>query len=302
MKKLFLKIIAAAFAVVTVFAFAGCSKTSRLEITLNLYDADSETTVERTLSFDLYGNLAPKAVAAVKELINDGYFADCVFYKQNKDNGTTANMSNLVFFGGLKRTGDTVTRNEKVAIPDADFTKNGTTGSNLTNSKGYLGLWRTWYSAKNYNNSGFENSYSTIYAPTTSISGFNNNFCVFAKYSDADDLDVLDEIIAILGESDYVTEYTCWYTANTDGNLVDADGGVLAWEAVKTDEYAINGTPVWNCMKTEEFEEIQEDLDVYSSEADKSRVSANKSTEFDSYTITIANADKLSIVSIEIIK
>ena len=257
----------------------------KLQVEVVVYDAETETTGSETISFDMYEGLAPKAVAAVKQAVKDGKYNDCVLYEQSTANGTS--VSSQLMFGGLKKSGSSYERAEQTAVPDADFEKNGTTGSNLTNSLGYLGLWRTWNTTKSFSTDGFKNSTTQIYMPKSDITSYNGYFCVFAKYSTQEDLDVINDIVALFGNSDYYTEYTCYFTADRDGRLVkDADG-----------------KPTWNIMTTESFEEAEESnsIRVYAAADDPDNENVSKvDTQYDKYTVKIVNSDKLSIKSIQV--
>ena len=196
MKKFVIGVLTIALAALTLFAMTACDKIVKLEITLSLYDAEDEAMEEKTITFDMYENLAESAVNAVRDAVNGGAYDDCVFYVQSVDRGTS--VSSQLMFGGLKKSGKSYVKVEQAAVPTAEFEKNGVMGSNLKNLKGYLGLWRSWDSWKSYSTSGFDRSSAVIYMPTTdSISAYDGNFCVFAKYSAEDDLDVIESLIAL---------------------------------------------------------------------------------------------------------
>ena len=279
MKKFVIGVLTIALAALTLFTMTACDKIVKLEITLSLYDAEDEAMEEKTITFDMYENLAESAVNAVRDAVNGGAYDDCVFYVQSVDRGTS--VSSQLMFGGLKKSGKSYVKVEQAAVPTAEFEKNGVTGSNLKNLKGYLGLWRSWDSWKSYSTSGFDRSSAVIYMPTTdSISAYDGNFCVFAKYSAEDDLDVIESLIALLEDEDNYTEYTCYYTADADGKLAhDAEG-----------------KPVWNIVATENFDDVD---NVYDSADDKTQDSF-KDTQYDSYTVQIPDENKIKIESIRI--
>lgn len=279
MKKFVIGVLTIALAALTLFTMTACDKIVKLEITLSLYDAEDEAMEEKTITFDMYENLAESAVNAVRDAVNGGAYDDCVFYVQSVDRGTS--VSSQLMFGGLKKSGKSYVKVEQAAVPTAEFEKNGVMGSNLKNLKGYLGLWRSWDSWKSYSTSGFDRSSAVIYMPTTdSISAYDGNFCVFAKYSAEDDLDVIESLIALLEDEDNYTEYTCYYTADADGTLArDAEG-----------------KPVWNIVATENFDDVD---NVYDSADDKTEESS-KDTQYDSYTVQIPDENKIKIESIRI--
>lgn len=278
MKKFIIGILTFALAALTLFTMTACDKIVKLEISLTVYNADKSTTEEKTVTFDMYENLADDAVNAVRDAVNGGAYADCVFYVQSTDRGTS--VSDQLMFGGLKKSGGSYVKAEQAAVPSAEFEKNGVTGSNLKNLKGYLGLWRGWDSWKGYATSGFERSTATMYMPTVeSISGYDGNFCVFAKYSTEDDLAVIDSVISLLGNADNYDQYTCYYTANADGSLKTVDGN-----------------PVWNIVLTENFDDVD---DAYSSEDDSTNADP-QDKQYDQYTVKILKEGKLKVNKIEI--
>lgn len=285
MKKIIIGILTFALLFATLATATGCSKIVKLQVEVVVYNTETKTTEEKTISFDMYEGLAPNAVAAVKQAIKDGKYSDCVLYEQSTSNGVST--SSQLMFGGLKKSGSTFERVQQTAVPNADFEKNGTTGSNLTNSLGYLGLWRTWDTTKSFTNNGFTNSTTQIYMPKSDLTSYNGYFCIFAKYTSQDDLDVINDIISLFGSTDYYTEYTCYFEADRDGRLVkDADGN-----------------PVWNIMTTEEFDEATENstVSVYSSADDPDNENSTKiDTQYDKYTVKIVNSDKLDIKSFQV--
>lgn len=280
MKKLFIKMLTALVAVIMVFSLTGCDKVVKLQFTLSVYDVDKSSMVDKTITYSMYENLAPVAVKEVKRLVKDGYYDNAIFYKQSTASGTS--VGSQMFFGGLNRNGGVITQAEKVAIPRADFKQNGTDGTNLTNKEGYLGLWRTWDTTKTFRTNGFENSYSTMYIPTSDLSSYDGYFCVFAKYASEDDLSVLQMIKSLLGNSEYTTEYTCWFECDSDGRLVTE-----------------NEAPVWHITATEDFDDVDANT-VYTSDKDPDQNTAAKDTAYDKYTVTLVNADRLVIKSVKV--
>ena len=285
MKKFLVKLFTLLVATVMVLSMSACGeKIVKLKFTLSVYDIEEQTMVEETLTYNMHQSLAETAVKEVKKLVEDGYFDNCVFYKQSKSNGVA--VSTQLFFGGLNRVGTEITQNAPVAIPDAEFEKNGVTGSNLINDVGYIGLWRTWDTTKSYSTSGYGKTISTMYMPTASLSSYNGNFCVFAKYASSDDLAIIENIIDLLATTDYVTEYTCYYSANDDGELIDANGEVLEFD--ESTGMLVSGAPVWNIVSSASFEEDKPE-NIYNNE---------DYTQYNEYTISVLNADKLVIKDI----
>lgn len=280
MKKFVIGILTFALSVFTLFSMTACDKIVKLTFSLTVYNEDTSAREQKTLTFDMYENLAETAVAAVRDAVNNGSYDDCVFYKQNTYK--TENLSSQLMFGSLKKSGGSYEKVTQAAVPGAEFEKNGVTGSNLTNSVGYLGLWRSWSSNNDdgYKTSGYDKSTASLYMPTDDLSSYNGYFCVFAKYSTQEDLDLINDIVALFDSSENYTEYTCYYTANADGTLY-LDG---------------EGNPVWNIVLSSAFDDV---TNAYDS-GDDPTAGTNPDTQYDSYTATVLNAEKLAITDITV--
>src|SRR5574344_704612 len=79
MKKLSSKIVAAFLTLLMVFSLSACaeiengSKIHRIKITLSFYDADG-VAEDADVYAKLFVNFAPKTIAHIEELINNGYY------------------------------------------------------------------------------------------------------------------------------------------------------------------------------------------------------------------------------------
>jgi hypothetical protein len=282
MKRFLNFLMIAVLAVVFVLPATACGeKISKLNITLAIYDVEDEKTENVTLSFDLYDNLAPDAVSAVKTWVKDGYYNGLVFYQQSKY--INQSTSSQIMYGGYKLVDGVLTQNSQKLLESAEFEKNGTIGSNLTNVKGAIGLWRDWAGDSNYKNSGYGKTNSTLYIPTTSLtSTYDGYFCLLGKYSASNDLAIIEQIVELMANTDYYTKYTCYYEADEDGTLK-----------------LVDGNPVWKSMLTEDFDDAT-DLPVYKYASDATASATNPNTGYESYTVSILNADKLMVKSISV--
>ena len=122
-----------------------------------------------------------------------------------------------------------------------EFEYNGTTGSNLTVSKGSIVLWRSYYATDNNfktSDNAQNSGRATWFIPTSSNSGYDGYFCVFAQFDTEDTanakaLSVLDEIFS---NGSYYTEYVVYYTGTYDTTKVDDNYG-LTFNAVKKADF-----------------------------------------------------------------
>ena len=274
--KRFLKLLmVAVLAVVFVLPLSACGeKITTLNVNVSIYNTEDEKVEEKTIKFDLYDNLASEAVSAVKSWVNEGYYNGLVLYKQSKY--INKDTPSQIMYGGYKLADGKLVKNAQKILPDAEFEKNGTIGSNLSNVKGAIGLWRDWSgTSQGYKYSGFEQTNSTLYIPTTSLaSTYDGYFCLLGKYSTSDDLAVIEQITTLLANEDYYTSYTCYYEANDDGSLK-----------------LVDGQPVWVSMLTEDYNDAKDDLSVYTAKDGEDK-------SFESYTVSVLKADKLTIKSI----
>lgn len=236
MKKLFklaVNFMALALMAVCAFSFSACEDIKKVELKLSLYNySDSTFYAEDDVKFsvELYRHLAPKTVDKVLEHVKAGYYDNAIFYKET-------GYSWQIMIGDLKFEDGELKQNLiNGKLPSeiyGEFEANGTTGSNLVNEKGYIGIWRSYYAsdASYKTSSEARNSgRATWYIPTSSISDYNGNFCVFAQYDTEDTANAkaISAISAIFSNSDYYTEYVIYYTG---------EYGELEFHAVKKSEW-----------------------------------------------------------------
>ncbi|MBR0189179.1 MAG: peptidylprolyl isomerase [Clostridia bacterium] len=243
MKKLFkiaVNFMAVALMAVATFGFAACEDIKKLELSLNLYNyTDNAFYAENDVKFsvDLYRHLAPKTVDAVLEHVKNGYYNGAIFYEQN----------GIIMVGDLKidENGNVVQNLIGGKLPSeiyGEFESNGTTGSDLVNKKGSIGIWRSYYAndtdtyktSSNARNSGR----ATWYIPTSEKSDYNGYFCIFAQYDTEDTANAkaIEAITAIFANADYYTEYVIYYTGEYNAEKPDENYG-LEFHAVKKDDF-----------------------------------------------------------------
>lgn len=200
-------------------SLAACEDIKKVEVIVAVYDIDSGKQVEKTVEVSLYRHLADDTVDAIKSYVENGFYDGLSFYKF-ADSDT-----NRIMIGNLKAENGTVN------LHDADYVKNvegefnaaGVVGSDLKNTEGSIGLWRTWFENGGYNknsDAAFSSGRATLYMPTSDISAYDGYFCVFGKFDleDSETKEAVSLIKAVLGSSDYSTSYTVYYTGEY-GNL-----------------------------------------------------------------------------------
>ncbi len=298
--KIFVNILAVAMLAGACLGLTGCGEDIRkLEVTVSVYDADEGDAVEKKLTIDLYRHLAPETVDAVLEYINAGYYNDTFFYE-------ISDYSSQIMVGDLKFSADKEI--EQVlfngAIPPAiegEFERGGTTGSNLTNKEGSIGLWRTWTATDDATASnGFDTSTSvntgraTWFMPTADLSSYDKWFCVFAQV-DLEDEDnketweLIKTALAFDTETLYST-YTVYYTGEYDATEADANYG-LTFNVYEGDK--------------EEFDEQVENGDIDAFEAEGGEYVAYNAYEIKVPLVNKGNSSKQAagarIVSVAVI-
>lgn len=243
--RLFINLIAGIMLVLSCFCLVGCEDIVTLEVVVSVYDFDNEEWYDEedtTLTIDLYRHLADQTVDAVVSYVNEGYYNDLVFYSMPYSEGSKTFM-----VGDFRMQGLNVVQTERKPMLDGEFEKGMTTGSNLTNVKGALGLWRTWYAqdagANAYKASnGMDTGSATWFFPTTAISGYNGYFCIFGQIDleDESNAKAMSAIEQALKTKNTCSEYVVYYT---NGENYTYDNSV-----------ANNGL-TFNCMPSEDFAE-----------------------------------------------
>lgn len=250
----FKKIIVAAMAFLMTFvctiSFAGCGKDIKeVDVKISLYDFTNSAYKDYSLDIDLYGHLAPTTVAQISNFIKSGYYNDTVFYKM-------ANYDDQLMIGDLKYDPDLQENEgfylnaEKPTIK-GEFKYGGTTGSNLKNKEGSIGLWRTWAaqdSSYNAGSTGMETGSATWFIPTKTLSAYDDYFCVFGQYNvnDEDNKETITDIKALFSNTARYEEFVIYYTGEYD-NLT------------------------FHCVKAEDFDE-EEIVDLFEAEENSAQL------------------------------
>lgn len=214
LKRLFVCILAVITAGLCTFGLTGCIEDLRkMELNIKVYNFTDAKYEDHTMDIDLYRHLAPKTVDAIVGYVNGGYYNDTVFYKMSE-------YSSQIMIGDLKFDEDDgfYKNAEKPTLP-GEFKYGGTNGSNLLNKKGSLCLWRTWDAYNNtYKTSvGTDTGSATWFIPTSSISSYNDWFCVFGQYdvnatNNSKAMTALEAAFGKVDETDNYVEYEIYYT------------------------------------------------------------------------------------------
>ena len=273
--KVFANVMAIAITVVAGLSLSACEDIKKVELDLNIYDYENAAVYsaeESTLTLDLYRHLAPKTVDKIIEYVNAGYYNNAIFYKDSA-------YSNQIMVGDLKmdENGNITQNLIDGKLPSqiyGEFEYNGTYGSDLVSSKGYVGLWRSWYEFNDntYKTSnGMDSARATMYFPTSSISNYKGYFCVFAKYDTKETVNsaTYTALTAAFG-SDNTVKYVIFFTGEYDESKADKNYGLI-----------------FNAVLESEFEYDDEDKTLYNGK--KIFVAEDKQfVEYNFKTITVA--------------
>ncbi len=238
LKKIFINLVVVVMLVAACFSFAGCKDVREMELTVSVYNNETDKVEEVTLTVELYGHLAKQTVDAIEGYINDGYYNDAIFYMFSD-----STYSKQLMLGDLKYVdGEIVQNTIKPELEKAEFTRGGTKGSNLVSEKGTIGLWRSWYESDaeyRTNSNALTSGRATWYMPTSTISSYEDWFCVFAKidFEEEGNEDAFNTIIDGCNTSlaDY-TEYVIYYTGEYDETKADENHG-LTFHCVEKEDY-----------------------------------------------------------------
>ncbi len=225
------------------FSLTGCIEDiKKVELTIAVYDYENNQMYEEsdvTLTLELYRHLAPNTVDAIMGYIEDGYYDNAVFYKME-------GRDSQLMVGDLKLNGSVIEQNAIKPAIDGEFEKGGTTGSNLTNKKGAVGLWRTWnaYDGSYTTSTSTDTGRATWFMPTETISSYDTWFCVFAQIdmNDTSNSNAITAIINAFGSDGNYEEYEIYYTGEYDAEKVDENHG-LKFNIVPEDEFDENAIP-----------------------------------------------------------
>ena len=252
---------------VSALSFSACGNIKTMEITLQIYNyTDSAFYAEEdvTMTVSLYGHLAPETVKYVTDLANSGYYDNVVFYK-------TEGYSSQINVGDLKFENGVLTQNvnKEGKLPESvygEFESNGTTGSNLKNVKGSIGMWHGWYASADTatyktSSTAMDSGRGTFYMPTSSISSYDGYFCVFATFDTEDTANTtaFNALSAVFGSSARYTDYVIYYTGEYDAAKATENYGLTFNVALKDtfEENYDEGEGTYNGVKVFEAEKDQ---------------------------------------------
>ena len=254
-------LISIALVVTCCVSTVGCGgNITTAEATMQIYnytDAEFYDQDEVKTTIDLYGHLAPKTVAAITKYINEGYYNNALIYRMTDYNQIM--VGDLVLADGaegvvIEDDGATVNIIQNPIVKpalDGEFEIGGTTGSNLKNEKGSIGLWRSWYSLGLdwLSTAATKTGRATWFMPTESLSSYNGYFCVFAKLAlDQEETETaFNAITSIFTTSTSYTTFIVYYTGSYDATKADQNHG-LTFNCV-TQEY-------FNSLDEEEVEQL----------------------------------------------
>ena len=231
MKKIFkvlVNVLALCLGVFAAFTMTACKDIKTVEVKLSIYNYTDNAFEEKTLTVDLYRHLAPKTVDNVLSAIKDGYYDGAVAYKNEG--------ANYISLGEFKADGDSIVKQADRPTVEGEFKANGVDGSNLSNKKGYVGLWRSYTKdggSFTVSDSARNSGTAVWYMPTATKADMDGYFAVFGKF----DLDstanseAFTMMQTVLTGSNY-DSYEVFYT----GESKDA----LTVHVIKTSELEID--------------------------------------------------------------
>lgn len=243
--KLLVNLIAGVLLAVAMLSLTACSqKIDKLTIKLEVFDYEDDKVMQTyTIDADLYADLAPETVKVISSYVNEGYYNNAIFYKID---GEFAYYVGDLF---LDEDGNIVQKIKPMI--SGEFASNNVIGSNLTNKKGSIGLWRSWYESDEGHRSSSDarnSGRSTLYLPTSTIANYDGYMCVFGEYDPEESgnkkaVEALEKAFAT--EENY-TSYTIYYTGEYDENKPNENFGLT-----------------FNCIETSVYEETVDEDTVF---------------------------------------
>ncbi len=227
---------------------AGCEDIKTLNVKVSVYDIDNSKFTEKEFEIELYRHLAPETVDAIIGYVKEGYYNDAIFYVDK-------NYDNQIMLGDLTYNNGTVTQKESKSQVIGEFDLAGVKGSDLTNTLGSVGLWRSFRAKGSYANSTcLDTGRQTIYFPLSDISSYNGNFCVFGKFDEDDE--VFNMIQNVFDNSDYYESYMIFYSGEYDKDDSVKNNG-LTFNCIKKADYDVlddGDKDALNIFNPEEYE------------------------------------------------
>ncbi len=234
-KKLIMCVMSAVMLLTCTVGLTGCGEDiKKLELNFEVYNYEAGVTETHTLKVDLYRHLATQTVDNIIGYVNDGYYNDLLVYKLGGEAG-----ANQLMLGDIKYDPSNAEAqnnfgfylNEIKPTISGEFASGGTVGSNLKNTSGAIGLWRSWYAfdeTYNGNSNATDSGRATWYIPTDTISDYDGNFCVFAQFDleDEENQDTLDALTKAFSSSEKYVNYVIYYTGEYDKTKADQNFGL----------------------------------------------------------------------------
>lgn len=211
--KVFVNLLSLLLVALACLGFSACKEDiKQIELKIAVYNYTSNKEEEHTLKVDLYRHLAPSTVDAIVQYVDGGYYNDAIFYKIDE-----AGRSSQIMLGDLKMDAQgQIYQNAIKPEIKGEFKAGGTVGSNLLNTKGSIGLWRTWTKLDDtYKTStSTATGRATWYIPTEAIMEYDEYFCIFAQIdlTDSQNLATLDKVISAFADSAKCNSYEVYYT------------------------------------------------------------------------------------------
>lgn len=274
--KLLTNLLAVLLLVAGCTAMVGCGDDiTTTEVKIQLYDYASQEFYgedEATLTIDLYGHLAPRTVEAIASYINEGYYNNALIYSTKVDSIEQIMVGDLYVDGDAIVVGeDGVTNIKQKAVKPTlpgEFENGGTTGSNLKNTKGSVGLWRSWYATGNFETSSATNTGSaTWFMPSKARTSYDDNFCVFGQIDLEQEVNssTYNALTSLFETKANYTEYVIYYTYSLV-KVNETSYALGEYDATKP-----NANLVFNCVTKEYFNEnisnlTEEEIDEMSVE------------------------------------
>ena len=221
LKRVSISFMAVVMAIFACFSLTGCIEDiKRVELKIQVYNyADNGAFEDYTMNIDLYRHLAPNTVDAIVKYVNDKHYDGTVFYKLSN----TSYSSQYMIGELVEDEGQFKLNAIQPQLGKGEFEYGGTIGSNLTNKKGAVGLWRSWYETDDEFKTSSDATGSgraTWFMPTSEISKYNKWMCVFGQYdvsaeNNANTLTALSKAFSTGNYESYVVYYTGEYNAET---------------------------------------------------------------------------------------
>ena len=245
LKKIIIAAMSLIMTFVCAFGLVGCGEDIvDVNIDITMYDFSDRRMEDYDFDIDLYGHLAPTTVASIKNLIKSGYYDDTVFYKMGNHNDQIM-IGDLKYDPEIEENEGFYLNAEKPTIK-GEFKHGGTTGSNLKNKEGSIGLWRTWTaqdSSYNTGSTGMNTGSATWFIPTTALTTYDDYFCVFGQYdvNDEENKETMKALAALFENTSRYQEFVIYYTGEYDN---------LTFHCVKAENF--NKDEIVDLFETEE--------------------------------------------------